>query len=271
MKLGAATGLLFVVLFAGRANAQPAPLPYAGYPGTGMVPANSVFQFIFPPACPDPCPVPRGITLRNRSGQSVVAGYDGNTLTLTALPGYVIDVDSGCDTAPPGGAVIRCAAAPAFAFPTITFEAVPASPDAPPETVTYAAGWNLIGVPDGTVLPDTSGPILAYDPVSNAYTAVPAGTPLRAGTGYWVYFDAVATVVLPVVGPVNAEIPLPSGRYVLVGNPGQAPVALVGRGLGYIFDPVSGSYESSLYLEPGQGAWVYSSVGGTLKLASGLP
>lgn len=254
-----------------RAETAPAPMR-VGYPGTAEVPPGGGIEFLFPLECPGPCPAPRGLTLTNQGQHSAAASYDGKTLTLTAPPGDAVNFDAGCDPSPAASATIRCAEpAPPFGLLSVTFDVVPVPADAPPQTVTYAAGWNLIGMPDGTVLTDTGAPILAYDPASNAYQMVPAGGPLRGGTGYWVYFDSPVTQVLPAVGPINAEIPLPRGRYILIGNPGQAPVMLSPVDSAWTYDPENGSYQSPPLLQPGQGIWVYSAAGGTVRLSSGLP
>src|SRR5438067_9767403 len=56
-------------------------------------------------------------------------------------------------------------------------------------TVTYPAGWNLVGGPDGTVCnaPGSSYTLGAGD---TGYAVNPGSAPVAGGKGYWMYFPS---------------------------------------------------------------------------------
>jgi hypothetical protein len=54
----------------------------------------------------------------------------------------------------------------------------------PPLTVTYPAGWNLVGAPDGTVLAGAQGPLYTFQADDSSYEILPNDTPLEAAVGY---------------------------------------------------------------------------------------
>ncbi len=136
-------------------------------------------------------------------------------------------------------------------------------------SVTYAAGWNLVGGPTGTVLTGTAGSIYTLTPSSGAYVALPSNTPLQGGVGYWAYFPGPATVTLPQTVTTSTTAPLPAGPFVLIGNPSDAMATVSGSGAVVLtYDPASGMYAQTNQLLPGQGAWAASSVGGQLSIVS---
>src|SRR5579871_1649737 len=107
-------------------------------------------------------------------------------------------------------------------------------------SVTYHAGWNLVGAPDGTRYAGADGPIYTLQPGDTAYEAFPAGTPAVAGAGYWVYFGAGRRLDLP-DGQGFVTIELPPGQWVLIGNPSglrTAPVS--GADAVFTYDPGRG-------------------------------
>lgn len=133
-------------------------------------------------------------------------------------------------------------------------------------TITYPAGWNLIGVPGGTTIPGPLGPIYTFQAGDTAYKMVQN---LQPGTGYWIYFSTPASVTLPFTGPLQMTKQLPAGQYIMVGNPGNAAAILSGADAAYLYDPVSG-YQPTDQIPPGEGAWVISNAGGTLAIRSGI-
>ena len=48
-------------------------------------------------------------------------------------------------------------------------------------SVTYHAGWNLVGAPEGTRYAGADGPLYTLQPNDDAYQALPAGTRTAAG------------------------------------------------------------------------------------------
>lgn len=144
--------------------------------------------------------------------------------------------------------------------------AAPAQPAA--AVVTFPAGYNLIGVPTGTVLPVTA---YSLDPTTQQYVSVPAGTPLLGGTGYWAYFPQPTTVNLP-AGAASVTVQVPPGSYVLVGNPSAtASATITGADFVQVYDPRLQVYLPLHDLPPGSGALVYSVAGGTITISAAAP
>lgn len=134
-------------------------------------------------------------------------------------------------------------------------------------SVTYHAGWNLVGAPDGTRFAGADGPMFTLQAGDDSYEALPPGTPATAGFGYWIYFPLARTVQLE-DGAASVSLALPAGRWVLVGNPSGTQSATVrGADAVFAYDPLRG-YRPVLSLAPGEGAWAFSAGGGTLTLAA---
>jgi len=132
-------------------------------------------------------------------------------------------------------------------------------------TVTYHAGWNLVGAPDGTRYAGADGPIYTLQPGDTAYESFPAGTPSAAGAGYWVYFGASRTLQVP-DGQAFVTVQLPAAQWVLIGNPsGLRTVPVTGADAVFTYDPGRG-YRAVSSLLPGQGALVYSQDGALLTI-----
>src|SRR5207244_3759747 len=90
--------------------------------------------------------------------------------------------------------------------------------------VTYHAGWNLVGAPEGTRFAGADGPLFTLQSRDDGYETLPAGTPAAAGYGYWLYFPVGRTVQLP-PGDQFVTVDLPPSRWVSVGNPMGARIA----------------------------------------------
>lgn len=139
-------------------------------------------------------------------------------------------------------------------------------------TVTYPAGWNLVGVPTGTVITSNVGSLYTYQANDTSYETVPAGTPLQGGVGYWVYFAAPTKVtLLDVPTMTTVTMSLPANHWVMVGNPSNVSVAFSGASAVYAYSPSTGYNTHTFELAPGQGAWVYSQTGGTLSIDNAPP
>jgi hypothetical protein len=70
-----------------------------------------------------------------------------------------------------------------------------------------------------------------------------------------------------VCAPLINSIPITAGQYAMIGNPGFGTINLTGvaDAVIYVYDPVSGAYQQTTKLGPGQGVWAYSAAGGTLQ------
>lgn len=151
---------------------------------------------------------------------------------------------------------------------TFTSTSAPATGGFP---VSYSAGWNLVAGPAGTIVTGNSGPLYTWQAGDTQYEVVPTGGQLRAGPGYWAFFNAAATGSLPIVGPQTQTVALPGNQYVMIGNPGNAPATVTGADVVYTYNSASTSgnpYTATTTLQPGQGAWAISINGGTASIAS---
>lgn len=140
------------------------------------------------------------------------------------------------------------------------------SDTAGPNTVFYPAGWNLVA---GTAMPvpGVNGSLYRFDRTSGLYTVLSTGSELAPGQAAWAYFPCPSGRELCVCPQLVHSVALPSAQYVMIGNPGFAPVTLGGvdDAVIYIYDPVTGDYQQTDTLGPGQGAWAFSLTGGTLN------
>jgi PKD repeat protein len=139
------------------------------------------------------------------------------------------------------------------------------------QSVTYQVGWNLASGPAGTTFAQADGPLYTYQAGDTSYETVANTTPAAAGHGYWAYFTAPTTMSLAGgSATLPMSITLPAGQYVMVGNPSTTQTVTVsGAEVVYTFNTASNSYSpasGTATLAPGQGAWVYSSAGGTVTL-----
>jgi hypothetical protein len=148
----------------------------------------------------------------------------------------------------------------------VVTSANPPPPPASGPTQTYAAGWNLIGVPAGTSILGQGSPFYTWQAGSSAYGVSQVPQP---GLGYWMFLGNPTTVTLPFTGPQAITTVLPPGQFVMVGNPGSAAAILTGADVAFLYDPING-YQQTTQLPPGAGAWVYSATGGILTITSGI-
>jgi len=59
------------------------------------------------------------------------------------------------------------------------------------------AGWNLVAGSAGATLSGASGQIYTLQPGDSSYESFPAGSPLKAGWGYWAFFPNGGSVNTP--------------------------------------------------------------------------
>ena len=139
----------------------------------------------------------------------------------------------------------------------------------PPVTVTYAAGWNLVAGPAGTIIAGANGPLYTFQAGGSTYETLPASSPLQPGVGYWAYFAQASSQTLPAgpTQPVSATRQLPAGQFIMIGNPGTRPATVAGADVVYIYDPAQG-YQPASVLQPGQGAWAFSASEGSVSIST---
>lgn len=131
--------------------------------------------------------------------------------------------------------------------------------------VDYPAGWNLVGVTDGTLLSGAADPIYEVTADGDELPVSPA-RPLRGGHGYWAYFPTDTRVTMPSVESAEDTYSLPAGRYTAVGNPVPALVSIAGADAVYTYNPIEG-YHATSELQPGQAALAFSQAGGAAILS----
>jgi hypothetical protein len=129
------------------------------------------------------------------------------------------------------------------------------------------SGWNFVSVP--LLQSDYSAPVVftgmygsmfGFDPGTNSY--VEAVT-LEPGHGYWVYYTSTMTVTFNGSAPGPLVLPCAVG-WNLLGS-GNIPIAVsalqvsAGAIYGSVFryNSLSGSYEETLVITPGEAHWVY--------------
>jgi len=138
-------------------------------------------------------------------------------------------------------------------------------------SVSFAAGWNLVGGPSGTVFSSAVGTLFTFQAGDTSYETLPVTSGITGGRGYWAYFSAPATVSLTGSGPaLPVTVSVPAGQFIMVGNPSATQTVTVsGADAVYTFEPSTNSYQGSggsATLRPGQAAWVYSNAGGTVTI-----
>jgi hypothetical protein len=145
------------------------------------------------------------------------------------------------------------------------------TPDAlfgqPTASVTYSAGWNLVGVPSGTTIPAAVGNLYTLDANSTNYISSPSGSQLTGGTGYWAYLTAPTTVNISNVTDRVITTTIPAQNYIMIGNPNSTGAIVSGMDCLYVFDPHFNGYQVSSFLLPGQGGWAFSLTGGTVTIS----
>jgi hypothetical protein len=128
-------------------------------------------------------------------------------------------------------------------------------------------GWNFVSVPlvqpdytASTVFTGMYGSMFGFDPGTNSYVETVI---LEPGHGYWVYYTSAISVTLNGSAPGPIVLPCAAG-WNLLGS-GNIPVAVSalqvsgGEIYGSVFryNALSGSYEETLVITPGEAHWVY--------------
>ena len=138
----------------------------------------------------------------------------------------------------------------------------------PSETVTYAAGWNLVGAPSATTFAEAIGPLYSLNAEGTGYGIVPTVTRLPAGIGYWAYFAEPTEKTLSNGNSEPISGTAPAGQFIMIGNPFLIPATVHGADAVFIYDPVQG-YELTSTIPVGQGAFAYSAAGATVTITPG--
>jgi hypothetical protein len=106
-------------------------------------------------------------------------------------------------------------------------------------------------------------------PGDTDYETIDPTNGTSSGFGYWAYFTDPAQVTLGSGRNDFFALLAPPGQYIMLGNPsGTEPALVTGADVVYTYDPSAGytEYTTSALLNPGQGAWVYSSSGNVITV-----
>jgi hypothetical protein len=157
---------------------------------------------------------------------------------------------------------------------TVRFTPPPTPSTASPvgQTVTYAAGWNLIAGPQGMHFSQADGPLYTFRPGDADYDVVDSSTTALTGYGYWAYFDQPTPVTLSGASVDSASVHILGGHFVLLGNPSAtATVTIHDAAYAVGWNSQSNSYEPVTSLAPGQSAWVYVTRDDVVTVGPGFP
>ena len=136
-------------------------------------------------------------------------------------------------------------------------------------SVTYAAGWNLVAFPPNTDVSKITAPLYTMQPGDTDYETIPVSQGTVSGFGYWAYFGASTQITLDAGSANLYSVLAPPNQYIMVGNPsGTQSSVVTGANVVYTYDPTNG-YVQSPVLPPGQGAWVLSTDGGPVMVQPG--
>lgn len=137
--------------------------------------------------------------------------------------------------------------------------------------VSYHAGWNLVGGPDGTTF-NAAGNAYTLGASDSSYATSAGSAPVGGGKGYWMYFPADASVAMNGAGASSLQVTAPAGKYIMIGNPsGTQSASVSGADQVLSFDAGSQQYNAVTTLSIGQGAWALSAAGGTITITASGP
>jgi hypothetical protein len=134
-------------------------------------------------------------------------------------------------------------------------------------TVTYKAGYNMVGGPRGTSFSAATGPLYTILSTDTTYRTLPSSQTAYDGYGYWAYFPQDTTVHLNGTGGTFYSALATPGQWFMVGNAnGTSPMKVLGADSVFTYDPQSGKYQAATTLQPGQAAWVKPDKGGLIAV-----
>jgi PKD domain len=236
-------------------------LQFTASPSTAAVGQTVTFSYrAAPPAVAPPFPTITSITFDFGDGQSGTGATTGET---GPVEGTVTHTYSSAGAYTPQMSASSSNGESNSLTTSVTVTGGGGSSGGGP-TVTYGGGWNLIGVPDGTVLPPTDG---LYTYQNGSYQSASSTS---AGSGYWASFPNPSnSISLPDYVGNAKQMPLPAGQWTQIGNPYSVPANVSGADIVYKYDASSG-YSAVTQLLPGDGAWAYSASGGTANISPAL-
>jgi hypothetical protein len=226
-----------------------------------------------PVSCKDASPVassPAGTTSPT-AGATATATPTAVAVTATATPTALMRSSatpcSMCTATPtatsPSAASMTATGGPASGPEHIAFGDAPS----PALLVSYPAGWSIVAGPSGTALSGYVGPLYTYQPGDTDYAVLGADEPLVPSEGYWAYFGGTGYQTVPLSGSRSITLNLPALQWVMIGNSRGTSATVTGADAVYVYAPTTG-YVATSTLSPGQGAWAFSSNGGSITISS---
>ena len=254
-------------------------------PGPSSTPLNdgssSAPSFVATYQCPDPQTLPSGtsVTITGSLSETCMANCAGNVV-LPSM-GEVTTMNANCGCAANPGPITQTVVFQNAALGPASTPAPASTPTATPAagpTVTYPAGWNLVGGPSGDALAGAALPIYTFQATDTNYESITSNV-IQAPDGYWAYFTGSTTITLPVVSGTTQSVTLPSNHEIMVGNPFDKSATLSGSTSPtwvLTFNTQANTFGSwtradsgqTVQLAAGQGAFVFAAGGGTLTITS---
>ncbi len=128
-------------------------------------------------------------------------------------------------------------------------------------TVTYSAGWNMVGGPAATTFSGATG----LDIYSNgAYSPAPAIV-TNPCAGMWAYFPGPTAVALATSTVPSVTCPL-AGGWNLIGNPFSGSALVPAGTIAYYWNADAARYDLVTSIPAGGSAWIYSTGVATITL-----
>ncbi|HUP70594.1 MAG TPA: kelch repeat-containing protein [Acidimicrobiales bacterium] len=169
---------------------------------------------------------------------------------------------------------------PVASATTLGASVAPCAPALPTSVyqVTYPGQrYSLVGAPSGTIM-GADGPLYAWFDLGagGRYEVLGASTPTASGRGYWAWFACSRIVDLAAAGPDSVQFDLGPYHAAMIGNPARQDVHAHGQDFAARWDAgsndgfggyVMSSYQETLSLAPGEGAWAFSYSGTRIEIA----
>ena len=141
--------------------------------------------------------------------------------------------------------------------------------------VTYAVGWNIVGLPlkVGNTHYKSLFPASIDGTLYEFEGTYQSKTEMEKGTGYWLRFSEGGTVDIVGMSVDDLTIDLTTGWNMISGLSSTVPLAEVDDPDGIIIQGTLygfvGMYNPSTEIQPGKGYWIRANANGTIGLSSG--
>jgi hypothetical protein len=135
-------------------------------------------------------------------------------------------------------------------------------------SLNLSQGWNLVSIPKiqsnysaDAVFPGKYGDVFKYNSLLGSYEEASI---LEMAHGYWVYYSKASSIAFAGSAPSNISLDAQEGWNLLGSRNSVLTVSSLILNNGsevygdvFRYDPVSGSYQTTTVIHPGEAAWVY--------------